>query len=115
MSARTPGPLTVDPCSDSRNFYTVRFADGSEHGDTTREPVATFYTPLHVARKIVEACNAYDTLRADNARLLDMIEEVCISDEQLKPEYRMPECLRDKLESTLTTARERDGRIEAKR
>lgn len=37
------GRLVVDPAPDARGFWTVRHADGSEHGDTDAQPVATFY------------------------------------------------------------------------
>ena len=36
-------PLVVDPCPDALGFSTIRVADGSKHGDTEQDPVATVY------------------------------------------------------------------------
>ena len=33
----------VDPCPDANGFHTIRIADGSEHGNTEEQPIATVF------------------------------------------------------------------------
>jgi hypothetical protein len=48
--------LVVDPCPDSGGNHTIRWADGSECGDTNRQPVATVYD-VEVANSMVAVWN----------------------------------------------------------
>ena len=43
MAEHTPEPWTVDAAVDAHGFYTIRRADGSEHGDTVHAPIATVF------------------------------------------------------------------------
>lgn len=36
--------FVVDDCPDANGNYTIRFDDGSVHGDTNRNPIATVYS-----------------------------------------------------------------------
>jgi hypothetical protein len=35
--------VIVDPISDANGFYTIRWDNGTENGDTESQPVATVY------------------------------------------------------------------------
>lgn len=35
--------VTIDDCPDADGNWTMRFADGTLHGDITVSPIATFY------------------------------------------------------------------------
>lgn len=48
--------LIVDDCPDADGHHTIRFDDGTIHGNTEEEPIATVYD-LSIAKKIVEAHN----------------------------------------------------------
>jgi len=37
-------PWVVDPCPDANGNWTIRVDDGSENGNTEREPIATAYS-----------------------------------------------------------------------
>ena len=55
-------PWTVDECTDAKGFYTIRFADGTKHGDTEAyHPIATVYSE-HFAHLIVQAVNHHATM-----------------------------------------------------
>ena len=43
MNARPEETLVVDSCSDANGHHTIRIADGTPHGRTDREPIATVY------------------------------------------------------------------------
>lgn len=49
---------TIDACLDANGFSTLRVSDGSEHGDTDRQPIATVYDEENAAR-IVAAVNLH--------------------------------------------------------
>lgn len=49
-------PWVVDSCRDNRGYSTIRVADGSPHGDTTVEPLATVYD-VTIAAQIVALHN----------------------------------------------------------
>jgi len=48
----------VDPCPDANGYWTIRIDDGSEHGDTEEQPIATVYD-LKDAEQIVSVNNNY--------------------------------------------------------
>ena len=52
-----PELIIVDLCSAANGESTIRWADGSENGDTERQPVATVYDH-NDAQGIVDAWNA---------------------------------------------------------
>ena len=52
-----PELIIVDPCPDANGNATIRWADGSENGDTERQCVATVYNEDD-AQGIVDAWNA---------------------------------------------------------
>ena len=60
---QTPGPWQVDGCPDAHGFWTIRPADGSEHGDTDAQPIATVYRERD-ADMIAAAPELYEVLRA---------------------------------------------------
>lgn len=60
------GRLVVDDCPDAAGFWTVRPADGTVHGDTEAEPIATFYDKS-LATAMVDAHNARETQNAESA------------------------------------------------
>ena len=53
----------VDNAEDANGFYTLRLADGSEHGNTDEQPIATVYESHH-AKQIVREHNAHEALVA---------------------------------------------------
>lgn len=49
--------LIVDPIPDANGFYTIRWDNGTENGDTEQQPVATAYN-FENAQYIVDAWNS---------------------------------------------------------
>ena len=39
----TPGDWYVDSCLDANGFFTIRRFDGTEHGNTQEQPIATVF------------------------------------------------------------------------
>ena len=72
MSA-TPRPWTVDAAPDANGYFTIREADGSEHGNTDVEPIATVYEEKRAAL-IVRAVNTFDEACATIKELLTLID-----------------------------------------
>ena len=66
IKAGDAGPykaVTIDECPDANGNWTMRFANGTANGDTTQEPIATFYQ-LDVAESVARACNALGVISA---------------------------------------------------
>ncbi len=61
MSTPTHRRIRVDPICDADGFCTIRIDDGSEHGDTSEQPIATVYTD-HDAALITRCYNAYPVM-----------------------------------------------------
>lgn len=61
MNIRTPGPWTIDACLDAAGHSTIRRCDGSPHGDTALQPIATVYKEAD-ARLIVAAPEMYKAI-----------------------------------------------------
>jgi hypothetical protein len=53
--------IVADACPDANGNTTVRVADGTEHGDTARQPIATVYNS-DIADEMVTAFNAHHPL-----------------------------------------------------
>ena len=49
--------LTIDDCPDANGYYTIRFDDGTIHGNTEEQPIATVFD-LSIAKDIVDSHNA---------------------------------------------------------
>ncbi len=77
MSDHTPTPWVVDAVSDANGYRTIRTDDGSIHGDTDVQPIATVYRNMVRlnAEFIVTACNAHDDL----VETLERIAATCSS------------------------------------
>jgi hypothetical protein len=61
----------VDSCCDADGNWTVRVADGSEHGDTTMQPIATYYN-----RSLADAAVQVHNHVLSNACGLRFVEDV---------------------------------------
>ena len=70
----TPGPWTVDQCPAATGAITVRPADGTEHGDTDAQPIATVYQEDH-ARLIAAAPELLAILRCWREWYADHFED----------------------------------------
>lgn len=62
-TSHTPTPWTCDDCLDAHDFSSIRRADGSKHGDTSENIIATIYEQDDAAI-IVRAVNAHEALVA---------------------------------------------------
>ena len=54
----------VDACLDANGFHTIRHSDGTIHGNTEENPVATVYTKeyahiIAAAPELLEACKKH--------------------------------------------------------
>ena len=52
----TPDLVVVDNCPDAKGFMTLRWADGSDNGNTDVQPIATIYD-YEVALLLADAIN----------------------------------------------------------
>ncbi len=57
----TKGKWQADTCLDANGFHTIRLEDGTPHGNTDEQPVATVYTEAN-ARRICQCANSHDDL-----------------------------------------------------
>lgn len=55
--------LTVDSCPDACGYLTIRYADGTEHGNTETQPVATVYENQGTANLFATAPELLATLQ----------------------------------------------------
>jgi len=88
---------TVDRCPEAEGHYTIRRDDGSEHGDTSGQPVATVYDADNAAKiaalpQLVRAARlAIETIEADQER---MVKADVLNDEDRYFQGRCLEALR---------------------
>ena len=68
---KTYRPLTVDTCPDARDYSTIRFADGSEHGNIEDWPIATVYAEEY-ANVLAAAPELYEALRVVQTALVNL-------------------------------------------
>jgi hypothetical protein len=54
--------ITIDPTTDSNGFFTLRPSDGSPHGDTDEQPIATVFDESNakIIAFVVTACHGLD-------------------------------------------------------
>ncbi len=76
--AHTFPRIQVDGCPDANGFTTLREYDGTDNGNTAKQPIATVYEK-HGTQKsdfIVTACNSYASDRAEIKALRSFAESV---------------------------------------
>lgn len=63
---------TADACPDAQGFWTIRPNDGTEHGDTEMNPVAT----VHAEKSVVELICAAPETAAERDALRVTLKEI---------------------------------------